>query len=83
MSNTGKWLRVRVTDLQTGESKTNVRIPVSLADFGMKMAARCAPDSLVDLDMNQIMAAVKDGSDGLLVDVEDEEKGEHVEVFVE
>jgi hypothetical protein len=47
------------------------------------MAAKCAPDSVVDLDMNQIMAAVKDGSDGLLVDVEDEEKGEHVEVFVE
>jgi hypothetical protein len=83
MSNTGKWLRVRVTDLQTGKSKANVRIPVSLADFGMKMAAKYAPDSLIDLDMNQIMAAVKDGSDGLLVDVEDEEKGEHVEVFVE
>jgi hypothetical protein len=83
MSNIGKWLRVRVTDLQTGKSKANVRIPVSLADFGMKMAAKYAPDSLIDLDMNQIMAAVKDGSDGLLVDVEDEEKGEHVEVFVE
>lgn len=83
MSNLGKWLRVRVTDLRTGKSKANVKIPVRLADFGMKIAAKYASDNLEDLDMNQLIAAVKDGGEGLLVDVEDEEKGEHVEVFVE
>jgi hypothetical protein len=83
MSNSVKWLRVRVTDLRTGKSKANVKIPIRLADIGMKMAAKYTPDGLEDLDMNQLMAAVKDGGEGLLVDVEDEEKGEHVEVFVE
>jgi len=83
MSNSGKWFRVRVTDLSTGKSKTNVKIPASLADFGMKMAAKYAPDSVEGLDMNQIMEAMKSSSEGLLVDVEDEEKGEHIEVFIE
>ncbi|HSL45449.1 MAG TPA: hypothetical protein VK897_18590 [Anaerolineales bacterium] len=83
MSNSGNWLRVRVTDLRTGESKANVKIPVSLADFGMKMAARFAPSAMDDLDMNEIIAAMKNGGEEKLVDVEDEEKGEHVEIFIE
>ena len=82
MSNSGKWLRVRVTDLRTGESKANIKIPISLADFGMKMAARFAPSAIEELDMNQILAAMKSGGEEKLVDVEDEEKGEHVEVFI-
>ncbi len=83
MSNSSSWLLVRVTDVKTGKSKANVRIPASLADFGMKMAARFAPGSVEGLDMNQISAALKRGNDQKLVDVIDEEKGEHVEIFVE
>jgi hypothetical protein len=83
MFNSGKWFRVRVTDLKTGKSKTNVKIPASLADFGMKMAARYAPDSVEGLDMNQIIEAMRSSGESKLVDVEDEEKGEHVEIFVE
>jgi hypothetical protein len=83
MSNSGKWFRVRVTDLSTGKSKTNVKIPVSLANFGMKMAAKYAPESVEGLDLGEIIAAAKNGGEGMLVDVEDELKGERVEVFVE
>lgn len=83
MSTSGKWLRVRVSDLSTGKSKANVKIPVSLADFGMRMAAKFAPGSLDGLDMNEIIAAMQSSGEGLLVDVEDEDKGEHVEIFVE
>ena len=83
MSNANTWLRIRVSDLRTGKSKANVKIPASLAAFGMKMAARFAPMDVQGLDMNQIMAAVNNGGDAKLVDVEDEEKGEHIEIFVE
>jgi hypothetical protein len=83
MSKSGKWLRICVTDLATGKTKTNVRIPTSLADFGMKMALRYAPDSVEGLDMNQIITAMECGGEAKLVDVEDETKGEHVEIFVE
>jgi hypothetical protein len=83
MSNSGKWLRIRVTDMRTGDSKANVKIPVSLANFGMKMAAKYAPESIDGLDMNEIIAAVKNGGEGKLMDVEDQEKGELVEILVE
>jgi hypothetical protein len=83
MSNASKWFRVRVTDMKTGKSKASVKIPASLAGFGMKMAARFAPDSLEGLDMDQIIAAMQSSGETKLVDVEDEEKGEHVEIFVE
>ena len=83
MSNSGKWLRIHVTDLATGKSKVNVRSPASLADFGMKMGARFAPADVECLDVDQIMAAVKSGGEGKIVDVKDEDKGEQVEVFVE
>ncbi len=80
---TGKWFRVRVTDLRTGRRKVNVNIPLGLVDVGLKMGAKFAPAGLEGFDVNQIMAAIKSGSEGKVVDVEDEEGGEHVEVFVE
>lgn len=79
----GRWLRVRVTDLQTGKRKVNVNIPLSLVDIGLKMGAKFSPVGLEGLDMNQIMTAVKTGGTGKIVDVEDEEDGEHVEIYVE
>ncbi len=83
MSSSCKCLRVRVSDLKTGKSKTNVQIPVGVAEFGMKMATKFAPAALEDVDMNELIAAMKNGGEGKLVDVEDEEKGERVEVFIE
>jgi hypothetical protein len=79
----GRWLRVRVTDLFTGKRKVNVNIPLSLVDIGLKMGARFSPVGLEGLDMNQIIAAVKAGGTGKIVDVEDERDGEHVEVYIE
>lgn len=79
----GKWFRVRVTDLRSGRRKVNVNIPLSLVDVGLKMGARFAPAGLEGLDMNQIIAAIKGGGEGKIVDVEDEEGGEHVEIYIE
>jgi len=82
MSNASKWILIRVTDLESDAKKVNVRIPVSLANFGLKMANKYAPESLEGLDMEAIMAVVNDGGEGILVDVEDELRGEHVEILV-
>jgi hypothetical protein len=82
-STTGKWFRVRVTDLRTGRRKVNVNIPLGLVDVGMKMGAKFAPAGVEGLDMEKIIAAIKGGGQGKVVDVEDEEDGEHVEVFIE
>jgi hypothetical protein len=79
----GKWFRVRVTDAHTGKRKVNVNIPLGLVDVGMKMGAKFAPAGVEGLDMNQIIAAIKAGGTGKIIDVEDEEDGEHVEIYVE
>jgi len=82
-STSGKWFRVRVTDLKSGRRKVNVNIPLGLVDVGMKMGSKFAPAGLEGLDMQQIMAAIKQGGEGKIVDVEDAEDGEHIEVFIE
>jgi hypothetical protein len=80
---TGKWFHVRVTDIRTGRRKVNVNIPLGLVDVGLKMGAKFAPAGLEGLDLNQIMTAIKAGGEGKVVDVENEDDGEHVEVFIE
>lgn len=79
----GRWLRVRVTDLRSGKRKVNVNIPLSLVDIGLKMGAKFSPVGMEGLDMNQIIMAVKSGGTGKIVDVEDEQDGEHVEIYVD
>lgn len=77
-----RWLRVRVTDLRTGRSKATVQIPLGLLDAGMKIGAHFAPE--VDgVDMNELMAALRAGMTGKIIDAIDEKDGEHVEIFVE
>ena len=77
-----RWLRVRVTDRATGKTKVNVNIPVGLVDVGLKMGARFAPD-LAGMDLQAIQAAVKNGYQGRIVEVDDEEDNERVEIFIE
>ena len=74
------WLRVRVTDLVTGKTKVNVNLPLGLVDAGMNIAQQFVPD----MAMEDMASAIKDsGMSGKIVDVIDEEDGEHVEIFIE
>ena len=59
-----------MTKLRTGKSKANVKVPVSLTDFGMKMAARFGAPGVDDLDMNEIIAAMNNSGEEKLIDVE-------------
>ena len=77
-----RWFRVRVTDLRTGKNKVNVNIPMGLVEVGIKMGARFAPD-VEGLDVAEITKAIREGAMGRIIDVEDEEDGERVEIFVE
>lgn len=78
----GKWLRIRVTDIATGRSKASVQIPLGLLDAGMKIGAHFAPE-VEGVDMSNVLDAVHSGVTGKIIDVTDEEDGEHVEIFVE
>jgi hypothetical protein len=77
-----RWVRIRVTDMATGRTRVNVNLPFSLVTAATKLGARFSPQT-EDLDWEELIAAIKEGASGKIVDVEDDEGGEKVEVFVE
>jgi len=77
-----RMLRVRVTDVRTGRSKASVQIPLALVDAGLKIGAHFAPE-VEGVDMSNVMEALRMGITGKIIDVVDEDDGEHVEIFVE
>ena len=82
MGGSARWLRIRVTDTRTGRSKASVQIPLALVDAGMKIGAHFAPE-VEGVDMSNVMEALRMGVTGKIIDVVDEQDGEHVEIFVE
>jgi hypothetical protein len=84
-SGEAKYLRVRVVDHTKGEQPTvNVRLPIGLARWGMKMASGVSPEMKdANLDWEAIATIVDGGARGEIVHVEDEAKHQTVDVFVE
>ena len=74
-----RWLRVRVTDMATGKSKATVNLPLGLVDAGLNIASQYAPGIAFD----ELVEAIDAGAEGKIIDVLDEEDGEHVEIFIE
>ena len=77
-----RWFRVRVTDMNSGKTKTSVNIPLGLMEWGLQIGAQYAPD-LGGLDSEQLIEMLQSGVMGKIVDVIDEEDSEHVEIFIE
>lgn len=74
-----RWLRVRVTDMVTGKAKATVNLPLRLVDAGLNIASQYAPGVAFD----ELVEAINSGAEGKIIDVMDEEDGEHVEIFIE
>lgn len=77
-----RWFRVVITDTNTGKTRVNVRLPVSLISAGLKMGAKFSPQ-VEGVDSEQLMSFLKSGETGKVIDVVDDEDGEHVEVYIE
>ncbi|MBE0408387.1 MAG: hypothetical protein IBX69_01500 [Anaerolineales bacterium] len=77
-----RWFRVRVTDMATGKTKTSVNIPIGLMEWGMQIGAQFAPE-VGNIKLDQLHEMLDSGMEGKIVDVIDEEDGEHVEIFIE
>ena len=77
-----RWLRIRVTDGATGKQKVNVNLPMGMANAAMKMKAKFAPE-IKGLGADELFEAIKSGAHGKIIDVQDDENGERVEIFVE
>jgi hypothetical protein len=77
-----RWFRVRVTDTDSGKTRVNVRLPVSLVGAGLKLGAKFSPE-VEGLDVETLTQIINSGELGQIVDVYNDDDGEHVEVFIE
>ena len=77
-----RWLRVRITDTASGKTRVNVRLPVAVLNAGVKMGARFSPE-IKQEQMGEILDAIRAGEVGQVVDVYNDEDGEHIEVLLE
>ena len=77
-----KLLRVRV--MEDGHPTVNVKVPIGVAKWGMKMAQAFSPEMKdANLDWGTITAIIQEGERGRIVEVEDEVDHKTVEVWVE
>ena len=77
-----KSLRVRV--MEDGHPAVKVKIPIGVAKWGMKMAQAFSPEMKdTNLDWESIMAMIREGEQGKIVEVEDEVDHKTVEVWME
>jgi hypothetical protein len=78
----GKFFRVSITDTTTGKSRANIRMPLSVMGIGLKFGAHFSPQ-IDGVESEQLMEAIRNGQVGKVIDVYDDEDGEHVEIFIE
>lgn len=77
-----RWLRVRVTDTNTGRSRVNIRLPIGIVRAGLNLGKHFAPE-IEGLDLRTLLESIDTNDLGQMVDVTDDEDGERVEVFIE
>jgi DUF4097 and DUF4098 domain-containing protein YvlB len=84
-NNKAKWIKIKVIDSEEN-TKVNINLPLSLLDAGIKIASKFSPDlkvsGLNEEDLKGILEAIKNGAEGKIVDIE-EENGQKVEITVE
>jgi hypothetical protein len=80
------WFRVQVTNLKTGKNKVMIKIPVSL----IELIAECSDDAedfningKCKVNLKQVLTILKKHSPQALVEVQDEEEGEHIKIWFE
>jgi len=82
-----RFLKIRVTK---GEKpQVNVTIPFSLVNWGLNLANKLGNNAIniegkeIPIDMDELNKAMNDPEfTGKIIDVDDEEKGEHVEIEI-
>ena len=77
-----RWLRIRVSDIESGRQRVAVNLPLSWLSVGLRIGARFSPE-VAGLDANELLAMLQSGANGQVVDVEDLDDGERVQIFIE
>lgn len=77
-----RWLHIRVADLKSGRRKVAVNIPLQLVKIGAQLGSGFAPE-LERIDWDLLNSSVTGEEGRALVDIRDEEDGEHVQIYVD
>jgi len=77
-----RWLRIRVSDLETGRQRVNVNLPLGWVAAGMRIGARYSPE-LDNLDLGDLLSQLDTSTGGQIVDVEDLDDGQRVQIYVD
>jgi hypothetical protein len=80
-SGRARWIRVRVTDQQSGRMRTNVTVPIGMVGFGLGFARRFRGLPGVS-NVDDLFEAVRSGRRGVIFDVSNE-GGERVEIVID
>ena len=75
-------LRVKVTDTKSGKAKVTVNLPFSLVRWGLKVGGQYSPE-IAGLPLDELEDILLATPEGKIVEVQDDEDGEHVEIYVE
>ncbi len=78
----GRFFRVRVSDMFSGKVRANIRLPLGMVNAGLRMGMKFSPE-VEGLNAERLAEALSNGKTGKIVDVYDDHDGEHVEVFIE
>jgi hypothetical protein len=80
-----RFIKVRVYDRDSDTAKVNVTLPIGLVKWGMNFIPDSAKAKIEEqeIDMKMISEALEKGITGKIVDVDDDEKRQHVEVWLE
>jgi chromosome segregation ATPase len=76
-----RWVRIRVTDTLSERVRVNLTLPVGLVRAGLRAGGSIA--GVHGLDTAGLEEMLERGEIGHLIDVQDEDGGERVEIFVE
>ncbi|HKK46159.1 MAG TPA: hypothetical protein VJ964_11605 [Balneolaceae bacterium] len=79
--NSKKFLRIRVTE--GDKVKANINIPIALAKVGLKLIPK---EKLKvngeQISIDQILEMIKEGTEGEIVNIDAEDKGKKVKIFI-
>jgi len=78
----GRFFRVRVSDMESGKVRANIRLPLGMVNAGLRMGMKFSPE-VEGLNAERLAEALANGKTGKIVDVYDDEDSEHVEVYIE
>lgn len=79
-----RWLHLRISEGDGQKFALSFPLPLTLAAWGLKVAQPFVPQ-LKETGVDDLIIAMRDGATGdqpLYIDVQDDEDGEHVELYI-